>query len=46
VVVDAAPPYYTHPKSVDDQVSFLAGKVLDQLHVAHHLYTGWRAESR
>ncbi|HZY91566.1 MAG TPA: UbiX family flavin prenyltransferase [Thermoplasmata archaeon] len=43
VVLDAAPPYYTHPKGVDDQVAFLAGKVLDQLGVPHQLYRGWRA---
>ncbi|MCI4336783.1 MAG: UbiX family flavin prenyltransferase [Thermoplasmata archaeon] len=43
VVLDAAPPYYTHPKSVDDQVAFLAGKILDQLDVPHQLYRGWRA---
>lgn len=42
-VVDAAPPYYTHPTSVDDQVAFLAGKVLEQLGVPHRLYRGWRA---
>ena len=44
-VVMAAPPYYTHPKSVDDQTNYLAGKVLDQLGVPHRLYTGWRAEA-
>jgi flavin prenyltransferase len=43
VILDAAPPYYTHPTSVDDQVAFLAGKVLDHLGVAHQLYRGWRA---
>lgn len=43
VVLDAAPPYYTRPASVDDQVAYLAGKVLDHLGVAHQLYRGWRA---
>lgn len=43
-IVDAAPPYYTHPKGVEDQVAFLAGKVLDQLRVPHALYRGWREE--
>jgi flavin prenyltransferase len=43
VVLDAAPPYYLHPRSVDDQTSYLAGKVLDHLGVAHHLYQGWKA---
>ncbi|MCI4328717.1 MAG: UbiX family flavin prenyltransferase, partial [Thermoplasmata archaeon] len=30
VVLPASPPYYTHPKSVQDQTDYLAGKVLDQ----------------
>jgi flavin prenyltransferase len=45
VVLDAAPPYYLHPRSVDDQTAYLAGKVLDHLGVAHELYRGWKAES-
>jgi len=43
VILDAAPPYYLHPRSVDDQTAYLAGKVLDHLGVAHHLYRGWKA---
>ena len=43
VMLIAAPPYYLHPKSVGDQVDFLAGKVLDHLGVGHHLYRGWRS---
>ncbi|MCI4356877.1 MAG: UbiX family flavin prenyltransferase [Thermoplasmata archaeon] len=42
IVLPASPPYYTHPKSVDDQTDFLAGKVLDQFGVAHTLYRGWK----
>jgi 4-hydroxy-3-polyprenylbenzoate decarboxylase len=42
VVLPASPPYYTHPKSVDDQTNYLAGKVLDQLGVGHSLYRGWK----
>ena len=45
VVLDAAPPYYLHPKTVDDQVAYLAGKVLDHLEVPHRLYRGWKAEA-
>jgi flavin prenyltransferase len=44
VVLDAAPPYYLHPRSVADQTSYLAGKVLDHLDVPHQLYRGWKAE--
>jgi flavin prenyltransferase len=45
VVLDAAPPYYLHPRSVDDLTGYLAGKVLDHLGVAHRLYRGWKAEA-
>jgi flavin prenyltransferase len=44
VVLDAAPPYYLHPKTVDDQTDYLAGKVLDHLGIPHRLYRGWKAE--
>ncbi|MCI4343296.1 MAG: UbiX family flavin prenyltransferase [Thermoplasmata archaeon] len=44
VVLDAAPPYYLHPRTVDDQTSYLAGKVLDQFGVSHQLYRGWKSE--
>ena len=44
VVLDAAPPFYLHPKSVDDLTGYLAGKVLDHLGVPHQLYRGWKAE--
>jgi 4-hydroxy-3-polyprenylbenzoate decarboxylase len=42
VILPASPPYYTHPKGVEDQTDFLAGRVLDQLGVPHTLYTGWK----
>ena len=45
VVLDAAPPYYLHPRSVDDQTAYLAGKVLDHLGVPQQLYRGWKAET-
>lgn len=43
VVLVASPPYYLHPKSLGDQVDYLAGKVLDHLGIPHQLYRGWRA---
>ncbi len=45
VVLDAAPPYYLHPRSVDDLTSYLAGKVLDHLGVPHRLYRGWKEDA-
>ncbi|HTT45238.1 MAG TPA: UbiX family flavin prenyltransferase [Thermoplasmata archaeon] len=45
VVLVASPPYYLHPKSVAEMTDYLAGKVLDHLGVAHHLYRGWKSEA-
>jgi flavin prenyltransferase len=42
IVLPASPPYYTHPKTVDEQTDYLAGKVLDQFGVPHTLYRGWK----
>ena len=42
VVLVASPAYYLKPRSVDDMTAYLAGKVLDHLHVPHALYRGWR----
>jgi polyprenyl P-hydroxybenzoate/phenylacrylic acid decarboxylase-like protein len=42
VVLPASPPYYTHPKTVQDQTDYLAGKVLDQFGVPHTLFRGWK----
>jgi flavin prenyltransferase len=44
IVLDAAPPYYLRPRSVDDLTGYLAGKVLDHLGVSHQLYRGWKAD--
>ncbi|MGA7922791.1 MAG: UbiX family flavin prenyltransferase [Thermoplasmata archaeon] len=43
VVLMAAPAYYTQPRTLEGQVDFLAGKVLDHLGVPHQLYRGWRS---
>jgi flavin prenyltransferase len=45
VVLMASPAYYLRPRSIDDVTDYLAGKVLDHLGVAHHLYRGWKAEA-
>ena len=43
VVLVASGAYYTHPKTVEDITDYLAGKLLDHLHVPHSLYRGWKA---
>ncbi len=41
IVVPASPGFYQRPTSIDDLVDFVAGKVLDQLGVEHHLVRRW-----
>jgi 4-hydroxy-3-polyprenylbenzoate decarboxylase len=40
-IVPASPGFYHKPKSIEDLVNHLAGRVLDQLDVSHNLFTRW-----
>lgn len=41
-LLPAMPAFYHHPKTVDDVVNFVVGKVLDQLGLEHSLFTKWK----
>ena len=41
VILPANPGFYHKPKSIDDVIDFIVGKVLDQLKVAHSLKMHW-----
>lgn len=44
VVMPASPGFYHRPRSVEDMVNFVVGKVLDQFYVEHSLYKRWRED--
>jgi 4-hydroxy-3-polyprenylbenzoate decarboxylase len=44
VVLPAMPAFYTRPRSLDDAVDFVVGRVCDQLGVEHRLFSRWGPE--
>lgn len=43
-IVPAMPAFYNHPKSIDDMVDFVVGKVLDLLGVRNELFERWEGK--
>jgi 4-hydroxy-3-polyprenylbenzoate decarboxylase len=41
VVLPAMPAFYTRPRSVQDMIDFVVGRVCDQLGVEHQLFPRW-----
>jgi 4-hydroxy-3-polyprenylbenzoate decarboxylase len=43
-ILPAMPGFYHHPKTVDDMVNFVVGKVLNLLRIEHDLFKRWKEE--
>jgi 4-hydroxy-3-polyprenylbenzoate decarboxylase len=41
VVLPAMPAFYTRPRTLQDAIDFVVGRVCDQLGVEHHLFPRW-----
>jgi 4-hydroxy-3-polyprenylbenzoate decarboxylase len=44
VVLPAMPAFYTRPRSLQDLIDFIVGRVCDQFGVEHHLFERWGHE--
>src|SRR5688572_28000368 len=45
IIAPLNPGFYLHPKSIDDLVDFMAGRLLDLVGVPHDLNTRWGEQS-
>ncbi|MFZ5908335.1 MAG: UbiX family flavin prenyltransferase [Nitrospirota bacterium] len=41
-ILPAMPAFYHHPKTIDDMVRFVVGKVLNSLKIQHDLFQAWK----
>ena len=43
-ILPAAPGFYQKPKSIDDMINHIVGKVLDQFSISHDIFRRWSGE--
>ena len=46
VILPASPGFYHKPRSLEDLVDFVVGKILDMVEVEHNLYNRWKGGGR
>lgn len=44
-ILPAMPGFYNHPKTIDDLINFVVGKVLDSLEIKNYIYTRWEGKN-
>ena len=42
-ILPPMPAFYNHPQSIQDQVDFVVGRILDLLRIPNHLYPRWKS---
>ena len=43
-ILPACPGFYHRPKTMDELIDMLVGKICDSLRVEHHLFERWQGE--